>query len=59
MNGIRAKQRLLVELLTTKAYREGTMRESTQKLLADTIEFISDYERQKSPFNHEIKQHGS
>ena len=55
MKGIREKQRLLVALLTTQAYRNGTMRESTQNLLNETIEFCAQYERQKAPFYHDIK----
>jgi hypothetical protein len=55
MKGIREKQRLLVALLTTQAYRNGTMRESTQNLLDETIEFCAQYERKKAPFYHDIK----
>ena len=51
MTGIRSKQRLLVELLSTKAYKQGTMRESTLKLLNETIEFCAEYERAKGPLN--------
>jgi predicted nuclease with TOPRIM domain len=55
MNGIREKQRLLVALLTTKAYSNGTMRESTQRLLSETIDFCARYERKKLPFPHDVK----
>ena len=51
MIGIRSKQRLLVELLSTKAYKEGTMKESTMKLLNETIESCVEYERSKGPLN--------
>lgn len=55
MKGIREKQRLLVALLTTQAYRDGTMRESTRKLLSETIEFCAQYERNKAPFYHDMR----
>ena len=57
MKGIREKQRLLVQLLTTKAYKNGTLRDSTKLLLEETIEFCAKYERSKRPFPHDI--HGS
>ena len=50
MKGIREKQRLLVQLLTTKAFNEGTMRPSTKKLLEETIAFCAKYENAKRPF---------
>jgi len=53
MKGIRNKQRLLVELMTTKAYRQGTLRPSTQRLLDETIKQCAEYERNKRPFNHD------
>ena len=56
MKGIREKQRLLVELLTTQAHQENKMRESTKKLLQETIEFCAAYERTQRPFNHEVKK---
>ena len=56
MKGIREKQRLLVELLTTQAHQSDTMRESTKKLLQETLDFCAAYERSKRPFNHEIKR---
>ena len=52
---IRAKQRLLVELLSTKAYKDGTMKESTKLLLDETIKFCAEYERSKRPFNCDTK----
>jgi len=55
MRGIRNKQRLLVELLTTKAHAQGTLRPSTQRLLDDTIKQCAKYERSKRPFNHDVK----
>ena len=55
MQGIRNRQRLLVELLTTKAYNKGDLRPSTQQLLDDTIRQCAEYERRKRPFNHDIK----
>ena len=54
MKGIREKQRLLVELLTTKAFENGTMKESTKKLLNETIAFCAKYEEQKRPFNYRL-----
>lgn len=56
MKGIKAKQRLLVELLSTKAYRDGTMKESTKLLLDETIRFCAEYERSKRPFNCDTKE---
>ena len=35
MKGIREKQRLLVQLLTTKAYKDGALRDSTKLLLEE------------------------
>ena len=58
MKGIREKQRLLVSLLTTQAYQNGTMRDSTRQLLSETIEFCAAYERSKAPFYHDIKKGG-
>ena len=55
MRGIRKKQRLLVELLTTNAFRNGTMKESTKALLSDTIRDVAEYEQSKAPFNHECE----
>ena len=56
MKGIRSKQRLLVELLSTKAYKQGTMKESTLKLLDETIEFCAKYERSIRPLNCDTKE---
>ena len=53
MKGIRSKQRQLVEILTTKAYIEGTLRPSTQTLLQKLIEQCATHERSKGPFNHD------
>ena len=55
MKGIRSKQRQLVEILTTKAYIEGTLRPSTKALLQELIEQCATYERSKGPFNHDVK----
>ena len=59
MQGIRKKQRLLVELLTTKAYKTKSFRPSTQKLMIDTLDFCAKYERAKRPFNHEVNRNGN
>ena len=53
MKGIRSKQRQLVEILTTRAYIEGTLRPSTKALLQRLIEQCAKYERSKGPFNHD------
>ena len=55
MQGIREKQRLLVEILTTKAFKNGTLRDSTRLLLEETIEFCAKYERSKRPFYHDYQ----
>lgn len=55
MKGIREKQRLLVQLLTTKAYKDGTLRDSTKLLLEETIEFCAKYERNRRPFPHDLQ----
>jgi len=36
-----------MSLLTSKGYREGTLRPSTQKTLDELIEFCAAYERHK------------
>lgn len=55
MKGIREKQRLLVQLLTTKAYKDGTLRDSTKLLLEETIEFCAKYERNRRSFPHDFQ----
>ena len=57
MKGIRSKQRQLVEILTTKAYIEGTLRPSTKALLQELIEQCATYERSKGPFKPRRKRY--
>jgi len=56
MQGIRSKQRQLVEMLTSKGYTQGTLKPSTQTILNGLIKDCADYERGKGPFNHDIKK---
>lgn len=55
MKGIREKQRLLVQLLTTKAYKDGALRDSTKLLLEETIEFCAKCERNRRSFPHDFQ----
>jgi len=48
--GIRYAQSKLINILTSKGYREGTLATSTQVVLDDLIEFCAAYE------NHRISQ---
>ena len=55
MQGIRSKQRQLIEILTSKGYNQGTLKPSTQGILQGLIDDCAKYERRKGPFNHEVK----
>jgi hypothetical protein len=42
--GIREAEQTLISLLTTKGYREGILRPSTQKKLDELIDFCAAYQ---------------
>ena len=45
--GIRYAQSKLMDILTTKGYREGTLAASTQATLDDLIAFCAAYEKHR------------
>ncbi len=56
--GIRERQRRLVEILETKAFKESGfagLRTSTLETLQSDIAFCAAYERAKRPFNHDVR----
>ena len=46
--GIRYAQSKLMDILTTKGYREGTLAASTQATLDDLIAFCAAYEKHRT-----------